>query len=199
MALPFFEEDMDIISRLGDYPGSEDGLTPKDFKARFDLAGNLIKKFLNEVIIPNFNVAIDIDELTNFVLKKVLNLSGGMMKGDIDMNGHKITYLKEPAASGDAATKQYVDNVRDDLEYVYRTIVLAPNNWNNNLQTVTVAGVTTNIDLTVSPVSTRDNVIAYSEAGVICTASDNNKLTFECTDVPSVSLSVNIKYRNLGG
>ena len=199
MALPFFEEDMDIISRLGDYPGSEDGLTPKDFKARFDLAGNLIKKFLNEVIIPNFNVAIDIDELTNFVLKKVLNLSGGMMKGDIDMNGHKITYLKEPAASGDAATKQYVDNVRDDLEYVYRTIVLAPNNWNNNLQTVTVAGVTTNIDLTVSPVPTRENATAYSEAGVICTASDNNKLTFECTDVPSVSLSVNIKYRNLGG
>lgn len=199
MAIPFFEEDLDIISRLGDYPGSEDGLTPEDFKARFDLAGNLIKKFLNEVIIPNFNIAIDVEELTSYILEKVLNLSGGMMRGDIDMNGHKITYLKEPTDSGDAATKKYVDDAKDTMEYVYKTIELPSGNWNNNQQTITVSGVTNNIDLTVTPSPTRENATAYSEAGVICTASDNNKLTFECTDVPSVSLSVNIKYRNLGG
>ena len=199
MALPLFEEDMDIISRLGDYPGSENGLTPEDFKARFDQAGKLIKNFLNEVIIPNFNLAVDIDALTNHILEKVLNLSGGMMQGDIDMNGHRITYLKAPTASGDAATKQYVDDTKTAMEYVYKTIELHSGNWANNHQTVTVSGVTNNIDLTVTPTPTRENATAYSEAGVICTASDNNKLTFECTDVPSFSLSVNIRYRNLGG
>ena len=199
MALPFFEEDMDIISRLGDYPGSENGLTPEDFKARFDQAGKLIKNFLNEVIIPNFNLAVDIDALTNHILEKVLNLSGGMMQGNIDMNGHKITYLKAPSDPADAATKKYVDEAKAEMEYTYKTVELSSENWANNQQTVTVSGVTNNIDLTVTPVPTRENATAYSEAGVICTASDNNKLTFECTDVPSFSLSVNIRYRNLGG
>ena len=162
MAIPLFEEDLNIISRLGDYPGSEDGLTTEDLKARFDLAANLIKTYLNEKVIPYVNIAIDVDELTRTLM-------------------------------------QYVDDAKTDLEYTYRTIELPSANWSNNQQIVTVSGVTSNIDLTVAPVPTRENATAYSEAGVICTASDNNKLTFECTDVPSVSISVNIKYRNLGG
>ena len=169
MAIPLFEEDLNIISRLGDYPGSEDGLTPEELKAKFDMSANLIKKYLNEKVIPNINIAIDVDELTRTLM-------------------------------------QYVDDAIDDLEdtyktleYTYRTIELPSANWSNNQQIVTVSGVTSNIDLTVAPFPSKDNALAYLESGVFCISSDNNKLTFVCTEVPSGSLFVDIKYKNLGG
>lgn len=52
MALPTFTEDMDIIQALGDRPNTDDGLTPTQLKAKFDLAGNKIKTFLNSTLIP---------------------------------------------------------------------------------------------------------------------------------------------------
>ena len=47
MAIPLLEEDVEVISKLGDTPGSDDGLTAQQLKARFDLAGVRIKNFLN--------------------------------------------------------------------------------------------------------------------------------------------------------
>lgn len=158
MAIPLFEENMDIISELGDYPQTDDGLTTEEFKSIFDEAGKKIKKFLNEVLIPNINNVVDADVL-----------------------------------------KQYISNEIEKLEYTYRTIVLSPEGWSSNQQTVTVSDVTDNIDLTVAPDTTQENLIAYSESGVICTSSDRNKLTFACRNVPAVPLTVNIKFRNLGG
>lgn len=51
MAFNTFNEDMDIISKLGDEPNEENGLTAAGLKARFDLAGNKIKTFLNNLIV----------------------------------------------------------------------------------------------------------------------------------------------------
>lgn len=52
MAIPSFTEDMDIISALGDRPNTDDGLTPSQLKAKFDLAGNRIKTYINTVLLP---------------------------------------------------------------------------------------------------------------------------------------------------
>ena len=45
-----------------------------------------------------------------------LSLTGGTMSGAIAMGGSKITGLGTPTASGDAATKLYVDNVAEGMK-----------------------------------------------------------------------------------
>ena len=52
MAIQQFNEKLNIIEQLSDFPGSEDGLTPQEFKKKFDLAGILIKEYINTVLIP---------------------------------------------------------------------------------------------------------------------------------------------------
>lgn len=50
MALPTCNEDMDIISKLDDEPNDVGGLSAASLKAKFDLAGNLLKKALNDLV-----------------------------------------------------------------------------------------------------------------------------------------------------
>lgn len=44
MALPTCNEDMNIISKLDDEPNDVGGLSAAALKAKFDLAGNLLKR-----------------------------------------------------------------------------------------------------------------------------------------------------------
>lgn len=193
MAIQQFTEDLNIISRIGDRPGEDSGLSTAQFKAKFDEAALKIQKFLNEQMIPNINLTIDPDEIVNFILERALDTNGGTMKGSIDMNGNKISYLAEPTDQSDAANKGYVDS----LKHTYRTISLEANRWSNKTQTITISGVTENSDVTVAPVPNRANVLAYTEASVLCTGSGQNTVTFECEEVPDVALMVNVKFRNL--
>ena len=50
MALPTCNEDMNIISKLDDEPNDVGGLSAASLKAKFDLAGNLQKKALNDLV-----------------------------------------------------------------------------------------------------------------------------------------------------
>lgn len=52
MAISKVNEDLDIIQKLDTYPNDTDGLSAEELKERFDRAGNLLKTFLNEVLIP---------------------------------------------------------------------------------------------------------------------------------------------------
>ena len=53
MALKNFDYDMDIISKLDDEPNDVGGLSANDLKAEFDKGGNLVKRWINEVLIPH--------------------------------------------------------------------------------------------------------------------------------------------------
>lgn len=50
MALPTCDEDMNIISKLDDEPNDVGGLSAASLKEKFDLAGNLLKKALNDLV-----------------------------------------------------------------------------------------------------------------------------------------------------
>lgn len=50
--LPLLNEDLNIIQHLDDEPNDVGGLTSAELKAEFDKAANIIKKFLNETLIP---------------------------------------------------------------------------------------------------------------------------------------------------
>jgi len=72
MAIPEFEVDMDIISKLGEYPGSDDGLTPAGFKAKFDLAGKFLKEYINTILLPHMNQLVDVEALLSNILDPTL-------------------------------------------------------------------------------------------------------------------------------
>lgn len=61
MELPKFTENLNIIGSLPDRPA----MTAGDLKAKFDEGNNLIKKYLNEMLIP------ELDEKVNDALKRI--------------------------------------------------------------------------------------------------------------------------------
>lgn len=74
------------------------------------------------------------------------------------------------------------------------TTTLSSTGWSGNSQTVTVNGITSTVDVVVSPDPTSASV--YSQCGVLCTGQGSGSLTFECETAPSTDLIVNVM--NLG-
>ena len=58
LAIPAFEEDVDVIQKLDDEPNDVGGLTAAELKAKFDEAGNRIKTYLNETLLPSISETI---------------------------------------------------------------------------------------------------------------------------------------------
>ena len=75
MALPKLLEDLAFISKLGDYPGSDDNLTPEQFRERFDAAALRIQEYLNNQLIPGLDQLVDVQALLNGILDTTLSLS----------------------------------------------------------------------------------------------------------------------------
>ena len=138
MALPKLTEDLAFISKLGNYPSSDNNLTPEQFKAQFDAAALLIQAFLNDQLIPGLDQIVDVEVLLNSVIDKTLTQSGkaadaavvgnelakmllksgGTMTGSINMNGMPITNLREPSNNADAVRKDYVDKKHAEFQCV---------------------------------------------------------------------------------
>lgn len=71
MAIPKFESDLNIISKLSDYP-SDDGLETDAFKGKFDLGPNLLKEYINDILIPALDQIVDVKALLNSILDPTL-------------------------------------------------------------------------------------------------------------------------------
>lgn len=52
MAIPMFLEDMSIISKLGNKPGEDDGLSTPQFRAKFDEGAQKIQNYINKTLVP---------------------------------------------------------------------------------------------------------------------------------------------------
>lgn len=104
--LPQFSEDMDIIQKLGDTPGTDNNLDWRQLQAKFDEAGNLIKAYLNS-IVPLLNAAFKSEGSV---------ITGGTLIGDLDVNGNRLFGIGTPTADSDAASKKYVDSAVADAE-----------------------------------------------------------------------------------
>lgn len=72
MAIEKLSADLNIISKLGDYPLADDGLEPDQFKAKFDEAGKIIKQYINELLIPSLDELVDVDALLKGILDTTL-------------------------------------------------------------------------------------------------------------------------------
>ena len=106
--LPSFDEDMDIIQKLGDTPGTDNNLSAGELKARFDKAGNLLKTYLNK-IVPMIN---------NVFSGEGNVITGGTLIGDLDMNENRLFGIRAPATDADAANKKYVDEAAEAVKKI---------------------------------------------------------------------------------
>lgn len=109
------------------------------------------------------------------------------MQGGINMNGQKLNGIAAPEADDDAVNW---GSVKDLGKVSSDAVTLAAGGWVNNLQTVSVGGLTADAAVIVS--ADPSNHAAYVEAGVYCYEQGDGSLTFRCEDVPSDSLSVNV-------
>lgn len=57
MSIPKFEKDVEVISKLDDYPNDVGGLSSTELKAKFDEAVSLLKAYINETLIPELIAA----------------------------------------------------------------------------------------------------------------------------------------------
>lgn len=120
--------------------------------------------------------------------------SGGTMTGPINMNGKKIRGLGAPTSDDEAVNW---GSVKDMGKVSSDAVTLAAGGWVNNLQTVSVGGLTADAAVIVS--ADPSNHAAYVEAGVYCYEQGDGTLTFRCEDVPADSLSVNVVILSASG
>lgn len=183
MAIEKLSSDLEIISKLGDYPLADDGLEPDQFKAKFDEAGKIIKQYINDVLIPSLDALVDVDAL----LKDILDTT--LTKADKAANAK---------ATGTAlnAHKAMIDTVLEALGNLVGTlaVTIPKDGWENEGATVKAAGVTAQNTVIVS--SNPESHDAYAESGVRCTGQGAGELRFGCSFPPDADLKVNVLILN---
>lgn len=192
--IPLMTDDVEVIAKLGNRPGSENKLQSPELKAKFDEASVLLKDHLNKVIgILNSMLGSD---------GGVLN--GGNLAGPLNMNGFRLFGLSDPAETGDAVNKAYFDSTLEKLiksgtEFINSkkkavTVTLPAAGWAENAQSVNVEGVTAGNTILVgySP----DSFESYSGAGIRCTGQGAGTLSFVCESTPDADVNVNVVILN---
>lgn len=195
--IPEFNENMDIISGLGDVPGTDDNLTTEGLKAKFDLAGKLLKGFINAHIVPAIN---------NYISDNsgLLSREGGQMEGPIDMNLSRIENLPHPVAPGDAAPRSFVESAvqkvaKDSLAVFSAELGTVWIDSNGTyVQTVSVPGVLESDRPHITPVysKTKEIAVAQKESwSMVCDAcAIVGAIKFECWDnMPTTAVPLQIE------
>lgn len=62
LVIPELDEDLDVIQKLDDEPNDVGGLTASELKAEFDKAGNIIKGYINNELLPKLSGTIAEEE-----------------------------------------------------------------------------------------------------------------------------------------
>lgn len=215
MALPKLLEDLAFISKLGDYPSSDDNLTPEQFKERFDMAALRIQEYLNNQLVPGLNQMVDVQALLNGILDPTLSLAdkaanakatgnalskkldktGGNITGNIDMGGKRIINLGTPISASEAVPKGYVD-----AKHMIATVRLPASGWSASApytQTITVEGILeTDTPHWTVVYSQNESAFAEKEAYAMIDLlfAENGKVTFVCLEErPEVDLTIQME------
>jgi hypothetical protein len=208
MAIPKFLEDLAIISKLGENPGADNGLSTSAFRAKFDEAGLKIQKYMNEVLIPNLDMIVDISALLNNILDKTLSAPdkaaeakavGEALAKKLDSTGGTMTgplNVADPAEETHAANKGYVDS-----KHFFRDVTLTVAGWSADApykQTVTAQGITAEDRPIYGVVLSADAATATAEKEAFAKVDDLDTgagvVTFTCLeDKPEVALNIQME------
>lgn len=198
MAIPKFLEDLNIIARLGDRPGTDDGLSDEGFKAKFDEGILKIQNYINNVLIPSIEDSVSEDGLLSQISTKLsekLSLDGGTMRGPLNMDFEILSGIETPSANDHAANKEYVDTVSATT---VKEVALLATNWTGDgpyVQTVTVPGLSDKLRALVFPNfpddAAQDAALAEETVKVSKCKREGNQMTFTCReDKPALDIPV---------
>lgn len=81
-------------------------------------------------------------------------------------------------------------NLGAQAQHTYATINLSVDDWEDNIQTISVNNATETNTILVS--SHPDSFMEYAECRIRCIGQDNGTLTFACEDVPTNDLQANV-------
>lgn len=205
MAIPKFLEDLNIIARLGNKPGTEDGLSPEGFKSKFDEGILKIQNYINNVLIPGIENSVSEDGLLAQISDKLaekLSLDGGTMRGPLNMDYEILSGIETPSANDHAANKEYVDDFKkaafEHAETAVKEVVLLAANWTGDgpyVQTVTIPGLSDKLRALVYPKfpddSAQDATLAEETVKVSKCTREGNQMTFTCReDKPTLDIPV---------
>lgn len=216
MAIPNFLDDLNIISKLGDYPRSDDGLSTMQFKAKFDEAGLKIQNYINNTLLSYLNQLVDVQALLNGILDSTLTAAnkaapaktvadklaeklgtvGGTLTGILNMSSNRITNVGTPTEMTDAATKGYCD-----AKKFKATVSVPASGWSASApytQTVSVEGILETDTPHWGVVYSDDTEAAkeQKEAFAVVDELDTAKgtVTFICLeDKPEVNLTIQLE------
>lgn len=147
---------------------------------------------------PNSNGNVELEAENVGALPSV----GGLMTGDIVMNGNKVTGLGTPSGNADAANKSYVDTAFNNARTILETATLTVAGWTGSTapytQQVTVSALTGEKLAMAYPVYDSDvnaNLALKEACGMVSFASrGDHKITFTCLeDKPTVDIPIAVE------
>lgn len=94
MVFPKLTDDLSILSKLGDNPGADDGLTAEGLKSKFDEAALIIQAYLNGTLVETLNRL--------FAGGASAPNSGLNMTGPINMNNNPLQNVRDPQSAHEA-------------------------------------------------------------------------------------------------
>lgn len=197
MAIPKLIDDLAIISKLGDNPGTDNNLSAAELRGKFDEAGLIIQQYINDVLAPSFDASTD--------------PSGGLyMRGPINMNGQKLSGLNDPVDDSDAVPKSYVDTVKvtagnaQKKQKVFTATILA-NGWTSHSTTcsqyVAIDGLLTTdtffIDIDLLNIASGTAMAELNEAWSAiyrsqCRSNGQLFVEFSLADKPTIDIPVKV-------
>ena len=197
MAIPKLMDDLAVISKLGDNPGTDNNLTSEQLRERFDEASLIIQRYINNVLVPSFDASAD--------------PAGGLtMRGEINMNGQRLFGIGNPENASDATPKSYVDDVKEiaqnaqKKQRVYRA-TLSASGWEDGVETcsqyLSVNGLTTTdtffLDIDLANIASGDDMAALNEAwgGIYraqCASDGYLFVEFSLSEKPSIDIPVKV-------
>lgn len=98
--IPKFLEDLSIISKLGDNPGADNGLSANALKAKFDEAVLKLQDYINNTVVETINSIFSLDAPAH---------EGMNMTGPINMNHQTLSGINTPTAADHAVNMEYAD------------------------------------------------------------------------------------------
>lgn len=216
MSVERFLKDVEIISKLGYNPGTDDGLSPDEVQAKFDEAAVSIKAYLNDVIVPALEGA-EGGGIVMATLKPGFNpvlwlypTEGNEPPATESTRYERGAYLLYVNAAGEENIlypKTKAANILDFSEkmqefHLKKEDTLTVGKWNGASApytlTLSVPGVKADDDPHVGPVYSDDqetrrkqveswNCVSYGKTG-------ENKITFVCDDrKPETDIPIQIE------
>lgn len=191
MALTKLTKDMAIIQKLDDEPNDVGGLTAAQLKAKFDEAGEAIKAFLNDTLLPELG-ADDAGSSLNVVLNGT-KMSIGEALEQLQKASTQAGNVPVGGNAGDILRKKTDEQY--DLEwqplFTRVAVTLTASGWTGGVQTAAVPGVSADETAQlILPVAAAGSEDGYEAAMIRARPNGANSLKFVAETAPTEDLTV---------